>query len=254
MDRFSGRIPSDREQLLQLPGIGEYTAGAVASIAFGLPEPAVDGNVLRVCSRLAECHADIAVPAFRQETRDLLKKVYPPGKCSEFTQSIMDLGAVVCLPGNPRCGECPLSKLCLAGQHGTAPALPVKKSPENRKTESRTVFLLCSGSGRVALRKRPDSGILAGLWEYPSETGVLTWPQVRQWLQKRDLAPVRISQAGSYKHIFTHLEWHLNGWKIQCGKENPEFTWVTLQDLSDRYPLPGAFRGFHTFLTDQTGK
>ena len=248
MKRFNGQLPADRDLLLSLPGIGEYTAGAIASIAFGLPEPAVDGNVLRVCTRLADCHSDIADAAFRRETRELLGTVYPAGKCSEFTQSIMDLGAMICLPGNPRCGECPLQGICLARQNGTAPALPVKKVQEERKNESRTVFLLYSPSGKTALRKRPDRGILAGLWEYPSEPGIMTRTQIEEWLRKNHLEGVQLKKAVSYKHVFTHLEWHLTGWLIQCGAENSEFTWVTLADLNDRYPLPSAFQGCSSTL------
>ncbi len=244
MREFGGKLPADRDLLLSLPGIGEYTAGAIASIAFGLPEPAVDGNVLRVCARLADCHADIAEPALRRETRSLLKAVYPQGKCSDFTQSIMDLGAVVCLPGTPHCPECPLAELCLARKAGTAPALPVKKAAPGRKIENRTVFLLFSGSGRIALRKRPASGILAGLWEYPAEPGKLTRAEVGQWLKNHQIEAANIRKAGFCKHIFTHLEWHQTGWLIQCRGENSEFTWTALQDLHERYSLPSAFQGF----------
>ena len=244
MLEFGGELPADRDLLLSLPGIGEYTAGAIASIAFGLPEPAVDGNVLRVCARLTDCHADIADPAFRRETRSLLKAVYPPGKCSDLTQSIMDLGAVVCLPGTPHCPECPLHEICLARKAGTAPALPVKKAAAERKIEVRTVFLLYSDSGRIALRKRPGRGILAGLWEYPAESGKLTRPEVGQWLKNHQIEAVGIRKAGSCKHIFTHLEWHQTGWLIQCRGENSEFTWTTLPDLHERYSLPSAFQGF----------
>ena len=243
MKRFSGQLPADRDLLLSLPGIGEYTAGAIASIAFGLPEPAVDGNVLRVCTRLADHHSDISDAAFRRETRELLRTVYPAGKCSEFTQSIMDLGAMVCLPGNPHCSKCPIQKICLARQNGTAPALPVKKMQADKKNECRTVFLLYSPLNRIALRKRPGRGILAGMWEYPSEPGVMTRSQIIHWLQENHLEAVRLKKAVSYKHVFTHLEWDLSGWLIQCRAENPEFTWVTVAELNARYPLPSAFHG-----------
>ena len=245
MRDFGGKLPTDPALLLTLPGIGEYTAGAIASIAFGLPEPAVDGNVLRVCTRIADCHADIAEPAVRKETRELLKAVYPPGKCSEFTQSIMDLGATVCLPGEPHCLLCPLTEICLAGKNGSASVLPVKKASQLRKIEPRTVFLLRSDSGRIALRKRPDRGILAGLWEYPSESGNLNRTQAGKWLLDHGIEISRIRKSASYKHIFTHLEWHLSGWLVSCRNEIPEFTWVTVKELNDRYSLPSAFQGFH---------
>ena len=241
---FEGKIPPERKLLLELPGIGEYTAGAVASIAFGLPEPAVDGNVLRVCARLLDCHGNIAAPELRNSIRGQLKKVYPPGKCSDFTQSLMDLGAMVCLPGNPRCSECPLKKLCLGRKAGTAPALPVKDLPRPRRTECRTVFLLEAETGRIALRKRPDKGILAGLWEYPSAAGTLTRLQVKNWLAEHGVPFRMLRKAGSCRHVFTHLEWHMTGWRIRCREEAPGFTWAGRRELESVYSLPGAFKNF----------
>jgi len=244
MKEYGGQLPADRDSLLKLPGIGEYTAGAIASIAFGSPEPAVDGNVLRVCARLLSCHLPVSDPSFRKEIRERLKKVYPPGHAAEFTQSIMDLGAMVCLPATPKCGECPLREICLGFRSGEAPALPVRAKAPARKTEQFTVFLLHTQDGKTALRKRPDSGILAGLWEYPSEKGFLTVKQVRAWLEKHGLSAEKISDAGTKKHIFTHLEWDMKAKRILCRRENSEFTWATPEEIRDVYSLPGAFRKF----------
>ena len=244
MSDFEGKIPAERKLLLQLPGIGEYTAGAIASIAFGLPEPAVDGNVLRVCTRLLDCHRNIAEPDLRKTIREQLKKVYPKGKCSEFTQSLMDLGAMICVPGNPHCPECPLKKMCRGQSAGTAPDLPVKDIPQPRRMEYRTVFLLESEKGRIALRKRPDKGILAGLWEYPSAAGTFTLPQVKNWLDKHKLSVRMIRKADSGRHVFTHLEWHMTSWRILCRAENPDFTWADRAELESVYSLPGAFKHF----------
>ncbi|MBO4649105.1 MAG: A/G-specific adenine glycosylase [Lentisphaeria bacterium] len=252
MREYQGKIPSDREQLLHLPGIGDYTAGAVASIAFGKPEPAVDGNVLRVCARLLNSRHDIADPAFRKKVRDQLRKVYPEGKCSEFTQSIMELGAMICLPGNPRCTECPLRDKCAGSKAGTAPALPVKKAPAARRIETLTVFLLRSKQGRIALRKRPDKGILAGLWEYPSVPGLLTRKDALDWLNARTLEPVRLRKTAPHQHIFTHLEWHMTGWFALCRRESPDWVWTTPEECRTRYSLPGAFNGFKSeWMTEE---
>ena len=239
-----GKIPAEREQLLKLPGIGEYTAGAVASIAFGRPEPAVDGNVLRVCARLLNSRHDIADPVFRRTVREQLQRIYPEGKCSEFTQSIMELGAMICLPGNPRCAECPLRDECAAFAAGTAPALPVKKAPAARRIETLTVFLLRSEQGRIALRKRPDKGILAGLWEYPSVPGRLSRKDALAWLNEHMLEPVRLRKTAPHRHVFTHLEWHMSGWSALCRRESPEWVWATPEECRTRYSLPGAFSGF----------
>lgn len=246
MQEHNGQLPSDRDMLLKLPGIGEYTAGAIASIAFGLSEPAVDGNVLRVCARLLNCHAPISDPAFRKEMRTRLKEVYPPGHAAEFTQSIMDLGALVCLPGNPRCMECPLRQICLGFQSGKAPALPFRIKAPERKTEQITVFLLHTKEGKTALRKRPDPGILAGLWEYPSKKGYLTLKQVREWLKNHGISAEKISDAGTKKHVFTHLEWIMKARRILCRQENSEFIWASPEEIRQTYSLPGAFRKFGT--------
>lgn len=243
---FNGKIPSDPELLLQLPGIGEYTAGAIASIAFGLPVPAVDGNVLRVCARLLDCHTDVTAPSFRNAVKLNLKRVYPAGRCSEFTQCIMDLGAMICLPGNPHCQSCPLNSLCAGFKAGSAASLPVKKAQPPRRIEFKTVFLLRSEKGRIALRKRPDSGILAGLWEYPAADGTLTRPRVSAWAEKHGISVLELKKAGSYNHIFTHLEWHMSSWKLLCKTESSEFIWVTREELDEDYSLPGAFKFFNT--------
>ena len=243
LTNFNGKIPSRPDQLRKLPGIGEYTAGAIASIAFGLPEPAVDGNVLRVCSRLADSRRNVDDPACREAVRQSLKTIYPPDQCSEFTQALMDLGAMVCLPGTPRCGDCPLKDLCRAFHAGTAHELPVRKPKTVRRIESRTVFLLHSPSGRIALSKRPERGILAGLWEYPSVSGKLTRQGAAEWLAGLHLETDHLEKRPPRKHVFTHVEWHMTVWKARCRTENPVFTWVSKQELDTVCALPSAFKG-----------
>lgn len=240
----NGRIPDRPDQLRKLPGIGEYTAGAIASIAFGLPEPAVDGNVLRVCSRLVNSKRNIDDPACRAAIRTALRSVYPPGRCSEFTQALMDLGAMVCLPATPKCGECPLNGSCRARQAGTAAELPVRKPKANRRIEPMTVFVLHSASGRIALRKRPAKGILAGLWEYPSVPGKLSQTAAAKRLAGLNLEFDSLEKAGSRRHVFTHVEWQMTVWRAECRREDPLFTWVTAEEQETAYPLPSAFKGF----------
>ena len=240
---FNGKIPALPEQLRKLPGIGEYTAGAIASIAFGLPEPAVDGNVLRVCSRLADSRQNVDDPVCRESVRQALRTIYPPDRCSEFTQALMDLGAMICLPGMPRCGDCPLKELCRAFHAGTAHELPVRKPKAARRIETRTVFLLHSPSGRIALSKRPERGILAGLWEYPSVVGKLTRKEAAGWLAGQDLEADHLEKGRSRKHVFTHVEWHMTVWKAGCRTENPVFNWVSKQELETVCALPSAFKG-----------
>ena len=244
---YGGKIPADSSVLLRLPGIGEYTAGAIASIAFGQPEPAVDGNVLRVFARLLDYHEDASSPDFRKMIKDGLKKVYPAGHCSDFTQSLMDLGAVICLPGHPLCPECPLSAWCSGFREGTAAALPKKKENPPRRIENKTVLILRSADGlRTALRKRSGKGVLCGLWEYPWLKGFLSKNQVLDYLQSNGFSPLKIRELQPCRHVFSHLEWHMNGWLAECGEEPQDnsLVWTDAQQMRDERPLPSAFRGF----------
>ena len=180
LERHNGMFPSDFEEILALPGIGEYTAGAISSIAFGRPVPAVDGNVLRVMSRLLESAEDIAQPAVKVNITHALKQIYPEQRCGDFTQSLMELGATVCLPnGKPKCRECPLAELCLARLNGKVAELPVKAPKKARKLENRTVLLLFCGN-RIAIRRREEKGLLAGLYEFPNREGSLTGEPIRE--------------------------------------------------------------------------
>ncbi len=240
VSRFGGTFPSDAETLRTLPGIGAYTAGAIASIAFDRPEPAVDGNVLRVIARLTECREDVSKECVRKEFAEALRAVYPAGSCGAFTQSLMELGAMVCLPnGAPLCGECPLAEQCLARAHGTSAGLPVKPEKKARRTEEKTVLVL-SCRGKFALKKRPAKGLLAGLYEFPNLEGFHTAAELRNahpdW--RMEGAPV------SAVHIFTHVEWHMRGWRIECPVELPEFVWAAPAELETVYSIPSAFRAF----------
>ena len=163
MERWNGVIPADAEELKKLPGIGDYTAGSIASIAFGLPEPAVDGNVMRVMTRLLACSDDISVPATKKSITVLLRAEYPSGEqAALLTEGIMELGETVCLPNAvPRCENCPIRGLCTAHQEGEELSYPVKSAGKARRIEEKTVFLLHCGS-RFAIRRRPEGGLLAG--------------------------------------------------------------------------------------------
>ncbi|WP_418706515.1 A/G-specific adenine glycosylase, partial [Anaerotruncus massiliensis (ex Liu et al. 2021)] len=171
METYGGELPASHEELLTLPGVGPYTAGAVASIAFGLPEPAVDGNVLRVLSRLTADNSDIADPAVKRAAERTVRGIIPAGRAGAFNQALMELGATVCAPnGPPACGRCPLAGLCAAHAAGNETAYPVKAAKKARRVEERTVLLLVRDE-LLALRRRPAKGLLAGLWELPNLPG-----------------------------------------------------------------------------------
>ncbi len=243
MREYNGRFPIAYKDVLSLPGIGEYTAGAICSICFGQPTPAVDGNVLRVIARLTENFARADSPVFKRMVRQTLAGVYPNGKCGEFTQSLMELGATVCLPGTPRCPLCPAADLCMARKQGTQAFLPVRQEKKRRRIEQRTVFVLLA-QDRVALRKRPDSGLLAGLWELPNLPGKLTAKQALEtaagWGVENDSA----FYVTERKHIFTHVEWCMTCYYLRCKQQVSAFTWADQAAIQRVFALPTAFRLF----------
>ena len=244
LERYGGVFPASCEELMSLPGIGEYTAGAIASISFGLPCPAVDGNVLRVIARVTENRGDMMKDKVRREIASRLKAVYPAGRCGDFTQSLMELGATVCLPnGAPKCGKCPLAELCRGFRNGTASELPVKAGKKARRKERRTVFLLRCGD-RIALCRRPEKGVLAGLWEFPNVEGSPDRREVAELMAQWGLSVLHIQPSVSAKHVFTHLEWHMSSWFIECAEPVPRFHWVTRETLRGKISLPSAWKAF----------
>ncbi len=235
MEDFKGEFPAGYDAILTLAGVGEYTAGAIASIAFGQAVPAVDGNVLRVVSRLADDHRPVTDPAVKGEIRSALCRVIPGDLPGDFNQALMELGATVCLPnGAPLCDRCPAKDFCAAHKKGTALELPVKPPKKARRVEERQVYLIFR-KGRAALRRRPGRGLLAGLWEYPNEPA--PWP-----------CPVegKTEFAATGKHIFTHVEWHMTAYTVTAEKDSlPEgWLWAGRRDLAEVYPLPSAFAPF----------
>ena len=180
---YDGQMPADFDAILALPGIGSYTAGAIASIAFGLPYPAVDGNVLRVLSRIEKNYDDILKQSVKRRFEQEVKAVIPADRAGDFSQSLIELGAIVCVPnGAPKCGECPLAALCEAHKNGVETELPKKTPPKSRRIEDKTVLVLVSDN-QAALRKRPAKGLLAGLYELPNLEGYLNSEQVLDYVK-----------------------------------------------------------------------
>jgi A/G-specific adenine glycosylase len=251
LERYGGVLPKDVKELSKLPGIGAYTAGAISSIAYGKPEPAVDGNVLRVLARLTADDRDIRDPAAKRMAAQKLRKIYPVGKSAEFTQALMELGATVCLPnGAPLCGRCPLSSLCVGLKTGRAASLPVISPKSARKIEKRTVFLiLCDG--KAALRKRPETGLLAGMWEFPSEPGTLSRAQAQRTLQEWGFPKTEMKKVPGAKHVFTHVEWHMTGYLVRVPSAAGNFFWAGREDFDFRCAVPSAYKHFLSILQVQ---
>ena len=248
MRDFGGALPRTAEELRSLPGIGDYTAGAIASIACGQPEPAVDGNVLRVLSRLLESEEDVLAAGTKKAMTRLLREHYPAGEAAALcTEGLMELGETVCVPnGAPKCALCPLRQLCRAGQHGRAERYPVKAPPRPRRIEERTVLLLHCRA-RWAIRQREKKGLLAGLWEFPNEPGLFC----EEDLRARFPEALTVAPCGEAKHVFTHVEWHMQGWRIELPAELPGLVWETAEEICARYSVPTALKAYMKVISEQ---
>ena len=240
---YGGVFPRDYGSVRGLPGIGPYTAGAVCSIAFDLPTPAVDGNVLRLVSRLRDDDRPIDDPKVKQEVTQALGEVYPR-EAGAFTQALMELGATLCGPNRePQCEMCPCRALCLGCRRGTAKDLPVKAPKRAKRVEEKTVYILRCGD-RYALRKRPNKGLLAGLWEFPNIPGRFSPEEALKELEALGIQPKQLEKAVSRKHLFTHIVWDMTGIYAEAESEAPGFTWLTAPEIEASAALPTAFRLF----------
>ena len=243
MERHGGVFPVTYAEVSGLAGIGPYTAGAVCSIAFDLPTPAVDGNVLRLVSRLTDDDTPIDLPVYRKQITENLAAVYPD-RAGDFTQALMELGATVCGPNRkPDCENCPCRRFCLGCARGTAERLPVKKAKAQRRIEEKTVFIL-SCDGFYALQKRPSTGLLADLWEFPNVPGKLEIGKAIEKVEEAGLKPREILRQVEKKHIFTHIEWQMSGIYMEVREQSGAFVWLSEAEIRENAAIPTAFRQF----------
>lgn len=268
-EEYQGELPADYEALLKLPGIGTYTAGAIISIAYHIPQPAVDGNVLRVMKRVSGSFDDITKAKVKKDLEQDIREIMPKDRPGDFNQSLMELGATVCIPnGKPLCEKCPIMHLCKAFHQGTQMLIPVKPEKKPRKIEEKTI-LLFEKNGEYAVRKRDNKGLLAGLWEFPNLEGKLTAQTVEQSLSKTGIINTdgkenyTIKKIGEGKHIFSHVEWHMIGYYIHINEDlrvseafhydygiaNQELflngiQWADKEKINKEYTIPTAFEIF----------
>ena len=285
VENYGGQLPADYEKLLKLKGIGHYTAGAVASIAYGIPVPAVDGNVLRVLTRVSADDTDIMKQSFRNQMETLLEKlmhgtsdrneknvflwmedaddlrmqVYHQNLAGAFNQALMELGATVCVPnGAPLCEVCPWKDLCEAKKQGLIGQIPVKSKAKPRKIEEKTVLIL-RDDDKVAIRKRPQKGLLAGLYELPNVEGSMGQEEIVSLVKQMGYAPIRIQPLGEAKHIFSHIEWHMTGYvirveepemrqQVQSGSQKDDLLFVNAEDAKEKYAIPSAFAAYAKYM------
>lgn len=241
MREFSGTFPENYRDILSLCGIGEYTAGAIASICFGIPVPAVDGNVLRVLSRITEDARPISEEKTKKEIRGELAEAYPKQNAGVVTQAIMELGETICIPnGEPSCSICPCRDFC-GSSKGSWSSFPVKTEKKSRRKEELTVYILRCGD-RIALRKRPPKGLLSGQWELPNCPGHLEEAEALHQAKAWGCEPLGCASLGKFRHVFTHIEWDMRCFSVSCGNMPPDFAWVGDAQLNDAISLPTAFR------------
>ncbi len=231
---FGGVFPANAAALRALPGIGDYTAGAIASIAYGLPEPAVDGNVLRVLARM-ECFGEsIGSDKVKKRFREALREIYPAGECGEFTGALMELGETICTVGTPDCARCPVAAYCEAHRRSEETLYPVLPEKKPRRIENRRVLLLLCGD-TVAVRRRESTGLLASMWELPNDLS----PD----------APQNGVPCGEAVHVFSHVEWHMRGYIVRCEEKLPDYVWVTKTER-EALAMPTAFRYYRKKLEE----
>lgn len=259
---YGGMMPDSYETMLTLPGIGPYTAGAICSISYDEPIPAVDGNVLRILSRVTEDDSDITKNATKNLFMEKLRGVMPK-EAGNFNQSLMEIGALICLPnGMPRCEACPWQKHCEANRHQTYADLPVKPKKKGRRIEKKTVLIIMDGE-KLLLGKRPNRGLLAGLYELPNVSGEKTQEWVLSFVKEQGLAPLHIQPLPEEKHIFSHVEWHMRGYMVRVADVESfqgeyqdkagEYLLVDLHTMQREYAIPSAFSAYVSRLNITLG-
>ena len=258
VDQYDGKLPASYEELQKLPGIGSYTAGAVASIAYKIKAPAVDGNVLRVFSRLLLYEKDVLSQKAKKEIEQLVMEIMPDDPAA-FNQALMELGALICAPnGKPKCEKCPLENLCLAKAEDRMMEYPKKTPKKPRVIENRTILVI-KDQNKAAIQKRPEKGLLAGMYEFPSLNGHVSEEEVIEYLKEYGIEVLRIQTLEKSKHIFSHIEWHMIGYEVRVDelsplkKTNEQLLFMTAQDTQDHYPIPTAFLAYTKYLNIQLG-
>lgn len=248
-EKFDGRMPENEKDIRSLPGIGDYTAGAIASIAFDLPVPAVDGNVLRIMARLRCDDRDILKSATKKSVQNDLFAVMPKKRSGELNQAFMDIGASICLPnGAPHCDICPWADICLARQEGRTDELPVRKKAKARRIEERTIIVIRDGE-RFLLHKRPERGLLAGLYEPINIEGKMDESGVIDVVRALGLDPLRIEALSDAKHIFSHIEWQMKGYEVRVADaadyvDRDGYLLVEAGRIREGFSVPSAYAAF----------
>lgn len=239
VEKNGGNLPSTYDELIQLPGIGAYTAGAIASIAYKQKVPAVDGNVLRVFSRVLISEDDILKESIKRKFQKIIMEYLPEDRSDAFNQALMEIGALICVPNAaPRCNICPVASECMGYQSGDAHRLPNKAVKKARKIDKKTVLVI-TYQNQVHLCQREEKGLLAGLYEFDVYEGYLTKNQIRDQF-KGNIK--RMTALEDTKHIFSHVEWHMKGYLIELNDKTIDGIWCTKKEIEETYAIPTAYK------------
>lgn len=243
---YHGQFPSTYQELLQLKGIGEYTAAAIASISFQEKVPAIDGNVLRVMMRVLNSYDDITHSKTKRNVFQILKPFMPdhPG---DLNQAFMDLGATICIPKNPKCDVCPIQKYCQGYQQNTMLELPVKGKKLLKKIEEYTILIYLY-QNKIALVKRSDKGVLQGLFAFPSQEGFYTKEQIEKLCRKDHIKIKQIQRGPNSKHVFTHKIWYMECYCIILMEPISNVIWSTKQELQEKFAIPSAYQAYKEYI------
>ncbi|WP_026021831.1 A/G-specific adenine glycosylase [Bacillus timonensis] len=244
-EKYDGKVPDTVDEISSLKGVGPYTTGAILSIAYGVPEPAVDGNVMRVLSRILSVWDDIAKPKTRQIFEAIVREIISKENPSAFNQALMELGALICVPGNPACLLCPVREHCRAFAEGVQKELPVKNKKKAPTAVSMAAVVLQNENGQFLIHKRPEKGLLANLWEFPNHETILNIQtpkeQLGDFLKNEYKVEAKIGQAfTTIQHVFSHLIWNITvfeGKIVNTIQETDNLKLVHLEEL-DEYTFP----------------
>lgn len=240
-------LPSTKSELLSLSGIGEYTAGAILSIAYGLPSVAIDGNVYRVLGRFYAISDSISKSSTYSIYASIMEDILPKEKAGDFTQSFMDLGSLVCLPKNPKCSICPLYKECKARKINQVEKFPVKEKKKKQRVEERVVYIY-KYKDTFAISKREDKGLLASMYEFPNTLETFSLIDVENNLFDEDISYRGVIELGESRHVFSHVIWYMRGYLIELENPIGDYLWVTKSELKEKYSIPSAFSYYYDII------
>ncbi|RKQ31405.1 A/G-specific adenine glycosylase [Oceanobacillus halophilus] len=252
VEKYGGKIPDTPDELGSLKGVGPYTKGAILSIAYNQPEPAVDGNVMRVFSRVLKIEEDIAKAKTKKTFESVVREVISKEDPSSFNQAIMDLGATICTPTSPACLLCPVQEYCRAFAEGVQEDLPIKTKAKKQKKKSYAVLMIKDEAGRYIIEKRPDNGLLANLWQFPMiPLDEVTVDHVSDWLYKEYGLSVKLGEKlGDISHVFSHLKWELVVYAAvtsDAKSEDERLKFVDKQEVEE-YPFPVSHQKMMKYL------